>query len=124
LALLLAIVGAAAASTPGSIAEAEIAALLAYVSTSGCDFYRNGTWHDAGAARVHLEKKQNYLVNRSLVASAEDFIDRAATASSLSGETYLVRCAHADPMPSGDWLHAELRRLRAGRAAQGRTTGP
>src|SRR4029453_19231433 len=53
----------------------------------------NGSWYDAREARAHVEKKMNYLASRSLIGSAEDFIDRAATASSVSGDEYLVRCA-------------------------------
>jgi hypothetical protein len=112
--LFLALAGTlAGAAPPSASTQAEIAHLLSYLETSRCEFYRNGTWYDARDARAHLEKKKNYLVNRSLIGSAEDFIDRAATASSVSGEKYQVRCRPSPAVPSGEWLRAELKRYRA-----------
>ena len=108
---------ALAAAAPGATTAAEVSHLLTYLESSGCDFYRNGTWHSAKEARAHLEKKYTYLVNRSLVASTEDFIDRAASVSSMSGQTYLVRCPSAQPVPSSVWLRAELDHFRSSRAA-------
>ncbi|EOZ0481116.1 DUF5329 family protein [Pseudomonas aeruginosa] len=49
--------------------------------------------------------------SKDLVASSEDFIERAATQSSLSGKPYQVRCA-GQTRNSADWLNQELRRLR------------
>jgi hypothetical protein len=47
------------------------------------------------------------------VASAEQFIERAATRSSVSGEAYWVRCGSAPPQLSAVWLGAQLQALRA-----------
>jgi len=108
------LVGSAAwAAPPGPATRAEIAHLLTYLGNSGCAFYRNGSWHSAAQARTHLEKKRDYLLKRSLVGSTEDFIDRAATASSVTGEKYQVRCAPAQPVASSEWLRAELLRYRS-----------
>jgi hypothetical protein len=120
LASLLSIGAAAIAEEPGPAARGEIAHLLSYLESSGCQFYRNGSWHDAGDARAHLEKKKDHLLNHSLIGSAEDFIDRAATSSSVSGQAYRVRCAPAGPVASSTWLRAELERFRARQAAPGR----
>jgi hypothetical protein len=124
LVFLVSIGTVAGAVTPSTTTQAEIAHLLSYLETSRCEFYRNGAWHDSAEARAHLEKKMSYLVKRSLIGTAEDFIDRAATASSVSGEKYLVRCRPSPAVPSGEWLRAELARLRAARSQQGRTAGP
>jgi len=113
LAILLSIGATADAGTPGRATQAEIAHLLSHLESSGCQFYRNGSWYDARQARAHLEKKMNYLARRSLIDRAEDFIERAATASSLSGDQYLVRCASDRPIASSAWLRAELERFRA-----------
>ena len=75
------------------------------------------------AARAHLEKK-NYLVNRTLVESAADFIEKAATASSVSGEKYQVRCRPNPSAPTGEWLRAELERFRAARVQQRKIARP
>jgi hypothetical protein len=117
LVFLLSIGAVAGAATPSANTQAEIAHLLSYLEASRCEFYRNGTWHDSRAARAHLEKKKNYLVNRSMIGSAEDFIRMAGTASSVSGEKYQVRCRPSPAVPSGEWLRAELERFRAARAA-------
>jgi hypothetical protein len=121
---LLAISSLAGAATPSANAQAEIAHLLSYLETSRCEFYRNGSWHDPQEARAHLEKKKNYLMKRSLIGSAEDFIEKAATASSVSGEKYQVRCRPNPAVPSGEWLRAELERFRAARAQPGKTARP
>jgi hypothetical protein len=110
----------AGADAPGATTQAEVAHLLSYLESSGCDFYRNGTWHSAKEARAHLERKYTYLVNRSMVSSAEEFIERAATSSSMSGQPYLVRCAAGQSVPSGVWLRAELERFRSSRKGPAR----
>lgn len=106
---------AAVAAVPSANARVEIAHLLTYLETSRCDFYRNGSWHDSKEARAHLEKKKNYLMKRAVIGTAEDFVDMAATASSVSGEKYQVRCRPSPAVPSGEWLRAELARFRAAR---------
>ena len=92
-------------------ASKEVSHLVSYLSSSGCQFYRNGTWHDAAAARAHLEKKYNYLLEKDLVKTAEDFIRLGATESSLSHEPYKVRCGEQE-QSSQAWLNAELLRYR------------
>ncbi|QAY94271.1 hypothetical protein CUN63_26435 [Pseudomonas sp. ACM7] len=59
----------------------------------------------------HLEKKLNYLVGKNMVSSAEDFIDLAATKSSMSGRAYEVRCPRG-VQPASTWLKTELQRQR------------
>ncbi|AJO79033.1 MULTISPECIES: DUF5329 domain-containing protein [Pseudomonas] len=106
-----------AAATSGAHAQTspqaakEIKGLLDFVSHSDCRFVRNGTEYPALQARAHLEKKLNYLEGKDKVSSAEDFIELAATRSSMSGEAYEVRCP-AGAQPAGDWLKAELQRQR------------
>jgi hypothetical protein len=107
--------GLVAAATPSGTTTSEISHLLSYLGSSSCEFYRNGTWHTAMEAREHLDMKNNYLMNRSLIGSAEDFIDKAASASSISAEKYMVRCPPDEPIPSGEWLRSELARFRASR---------
>ncbi|HMA57269.1 MAG TPA: DUF5329 domain-containing protein, partial [Pseudolabrys sp.] len=72
--------------------QMEVNFLLGYVEGSGCAFYRNGTWHDSRTAQAHLRDKYKYLAARNLITTTEDFIERAATESSLSGQAYAVRC--------------------------------
>ena len=111
-ALLLALALAAplaAAAEP----EAEIAALIEALGSSGCEFQRNGRWHDAARAQAHLQRKYDWLRKRGLADTAELFIERAATRSSTSGQAYRVRCPGRPDTTSGAWFEARLRQLRA-----------
>lgn len=103
---------ALAHAQPPTNVQVEVNFLLGYVEGSGCEFYRNGTWHDSRAAQMHLRDKYNYLAASNLVNSTELFIDRAATESSLSGQAYQVRCKGSAPMASNKWLRDELARFR------------
>lgn len=89
----------------------EIRGLLEFVEKSDCTFIRNGAEYSGPQARAHLEQKLNYLESKNRVKSAEDFIDLAATKSSMSGRAYEVRCS-AGTEPAGMWLHKELQRQR------------
>lgn len=109
---------AASATPPSPAAHAEIEHLLSYLERSNCEFYRNGNWYRAAAARSHIEKKYTYLLNKGQVANAEQFIERAASESSVSSKPYVVRCADATPIASSQWFTEELRRHRAAQAAQ------
>jgi hypothetical protein len=100
-----------AAPPPG--AQAEVDALLASIEASGCLFFRNGVWHDAKAATEHLRGKYRYLIARGMIVTTEDFIDQAATKSSLSGQPYQVQCGDSTAVTSSQWLHDRLARLRS-----------
>jgi hypothetical protein len=100
------------AAAPRSV-RAEIDSLLASIEVSGCTFYRNGTWHDSKAAAVHLRDKYDYLTQRDLIDTTEDFIERAATKSSLSGQAYEVKCGALAAVTSSRWLHDKLAHLRS-----------
>lgn len=92
--------------------QIEVNFLLGYVEGSGCEFYRNGTWSDSKAAQAHLRDKYKYLMARNLINSTEDFIERAATESSFTGQPYQVRCNGGAIVPSNQWLRYELVRFR------------
>jgi hypothetical protein len=92
--------------------QAEIDHLFDYIAKSSCQFNRNGSWHDMGAAKAHVNTKYEYLKERGKIDSAESFIDNAASKSSFSGKNYLVQCPGAEAVPSAAWLKAELARFR------------
>jgi hypothetical protein len=89
--------------------EEEITHLLSYIEQSGCLFIRNGQEHNSVDGLDHIRKKYDYVKKR--VKRAEDFIEYAASKSSLSGKLYLVRCGEEE-IPTADWLSAELSRFR------------
>ena len=105
-------------ATPGRAAlprsvQAEVDSLLASVEASRCSFYRNGNWYDSKAAVAHLRDKYDYLVAHDLIATTEDFIERAATKSSLSGQPYEVKCGASAAVTSSQWLYGQLALLRS-----------
>src|SRR5689334_12851455 len=81
-------------------AQGEIDHLLGYIAHSDCRFERNGSWHGMGEARDHVATKLDYLRKHGEVDSAESFIDKAASRSSLSGSDYRVQCPGAAAVPS------------------------
>jgi len=97
---------------PPETARSEITHLFNYVEMSGCQFYRNDSWHSAREARAHLETKYRYLLKRGLMNTAEDFIERAASKSTVSGRPYQIRCDHNTPVAAAEWFTAELLRYR------------
>ena len=92
--------------------EKEILHLFEYLESSNCEFNRNGFWYTPSDAKKHIEKKYRYLIKRGLIKSTEQFIDRAASRSSMSGKPYLVRCGGSKPVPSSTWFTVELKRIR------------
>jgi hypothetical protein len=111
--LLTLSIASAQAAEPAAPVRSEIEGLLTMLGTSQCQFYRNGSWHDGHAAESHLRMKYEYLSQRGTLASAEEFIDDAATKSSLSGETYAVKCGSDPEQPSATWLKSKLQQWRA-----------
>jgi hypothetical protein len=93
--------------------QKEITQLLDRIEASNCSFGRNGSWHPPAEARKHLQMKMDYMVKRNMLGSTEEFISKAATASSVSGQAYQIRCGNDAPMTSATWLIAELKRIRA-----------
>jgi hypothetical protein len=113
--LLTGIVATVAAAAPlSSTARAEIEGLMSRLETSGCEFNRNGTWYTATEAASHLQRKAKYLEDRGMVESADQFIERAASGSSVTGQPYLVKCGGGSPVTSGEWLLLQLQGMRSG----------
>lgn len=102
---------AESADTPTHI---EINSLLDRLQSSGCRFNRNGSWHTAPEAKAHLLGKLEYLEKRGSLQSSEQFIDLAASKSSVSGRPYQVMCGNTAPVESKAWLTKELQEMRAG----------
>ena len=88
----------------------EVQHLLDYLKNSGCVMERNGSKHDAREAVEHIKKKYDYY--KDDIKTTEDFIDRSANRSSLSGRTYKVLCHGEEARSTADWLKEELERYR------------
>lgn len=81
----------------------------------GCQFYRNGSWHSGTEAQAHLRRKLEHIEDKNRVRTTEDFINRAASASSSSGEPYRVRCGASPAVESKVWLQDQLKAIRRSR---------
>ena len=99
LALLLAI---APALVRADEAATEINFLLAAIGQSKCVFIRNGKEYDAKDAEAHLRMK--YSRGKRYAPTAEKFIERLASKSSMSRKPYYIECPGDEAMPTGDWL--------------------
>ncbi len=93
--------------------QAEIQYLLDFVEISGCEFYRNGSWYHSQQAREHLQAKLEYLSARKRIHTAEDFIQLAASKSSMSGKPYEIRCGKCTASAASSWLAGVLSRYRS-----------
>ncbi|MEO6519496.1 MAG: DUF5329 domain-containing protein [Pseudoxanthomonas sp.] len=111
LGLATALLSPTAGAAPSLKAKAEIATLIELLGQSGCEFQRNGSWYGAAQARAHLQRKYDYLLKKDQVDNAEQFIERAASRSSVSGRVYRVRCGKVE-QASAAWFLGKLQRLR------------
>jgi hypothetical protein len=113
LGLVFALSSPAADSAPPAIVHTEISYLLVFIEQSGCRFYRNGSWYDSKEAQAHLRDKYAYLAAKGFINSAEEFIEQAATKSSLSGKAYAIKCGNGPVMTTNQWLREALVRYRS-----------
>jgi hypothetical protein len=112
LAMLMAATAGSASAAPSEAARREIGALIGALDGSSCRFQRNGSWHDAAEARAHLQRKYDYLLKKDKVDTAEQFIERAASQSSISGKAYRIACPGQPEQTAAAWFGARLLALR------------
>ena len=84
----------------------EIEYLLTTIGDSGCAFVRNGSRHSASEAEDHLRMK--YRRGKRYAPTADTFIERLASKSSISKEPYFIACPGETREPSGEWLSRKL----------------
>jgi hypothetical protein len=102
-----------AQAAPPASAVDEVNYLLGFIGRSGCKFFRNGSWYDSHRAQSHLRDKYNYLAARDRIKTADDFIEQAATRSSMSGIEYQIQCEAGPAVPSNRWLRTALLEYRS-----------
>jgi len=90
----------------------EIDHLLGAIGKSECIFIRNGTRHSAEKAEEHLRMK--YKRGRRYATSAEAFIERLASKSSMTRKLYMMECPGVEAEPAGEWLMRHLDEFRRG----------
>jgi hypothetical protein len=80
-------------------------------------FMRNGKEHDADDAAKHMQAKFDHFKDE--IATAEDFIDRCASRSEMTGKAYQVKMPNGSLKDAKEFLNAELRTLRKGAGKPG-----
>ena len=103
--------GEAEHSEGDPLSEAEkIERLIERVARlDGAVFIRNGETHDAAAAAEHMHRKWEWKDDE--IQTARDFIDKAASRSSLTGSPYRVRFKDGREVSSRAFLLSELERI-------------
>ena len=91
--------------------DASIQFLLTRVSQSGYVFIRNGKEHNSRDAAKHMRRKYEHFVDE--IETPEQFIERAATKSMITGRRYRIRLTDGTEMDTSDWLLEELASLRS-----------
>lgn len=107
--LMVALLGLTPAVAADSSSEIEY--LLSAIGSSECTFIRNGKRHTAVKAEAHLRMK--YERGRRYATSAETFIERLASKSSMTRKTYMIECPGSETEPTGEWLTKRLQLLRS-----------
>jgi hypothetical protein len=97
-------------SEPKPMSETEkIEALIKHVEgLTEAKFVRNGREYDAKTAAKFLKAKWDS--KKDEIKTAQDFIEKAASASSTSGKPYLIRKDGKD-IKSSEYLMAQLKKL-------------
>ena len=90
--------------------KAEIDELITFVQTSDVRFIRNGQEYSAADGAQHLRDKLGRAGDR--VRTTDDFIQRIASTSYMSGKPYLVKIADGRTQPTRDRLRTHLAKAR------------
>lgn len=98
-------------ATPLAQDEKIIQCLIGYIRDSKLIFIRNGQEHDSVSGADHISSKYAQLKNG--ISSPEDFIDRAASKSMMSGQPYLVKFPDGSLQEVSNLLRVELKRCKA-----------
>ncbi|SDI88759.1 DUF5329 family protein [Variovorax sp. OV700] len=113
LALLLGAAAALAQATPSVSEQKLIDTLILRVSNmKTMTFMRNGDEHNAADAAKHMQAKFDHFKDE--IVTAEDFIDRCASRSEMTGKPYQVKMPNGAVRDAKEFLNAELRTLRKG----------
>ncbi len=109
-AVLFIAIGHCPAAEPTPAEKAKIEALIASVEgLADAKFIRNGSTYDAKTAAKFLRGK--WSSNSDEIATAADFIAKAATGSSTSGKPYLIRQKDGSETKCAEYLAAQLKKL-------------
>ena len=83
--------------------------ILAIQNLKSAQFNRNGTLYDAETASKHLKMKWNKAGNS--IKTAEDFIDKIASKSSMTGTEYKIVYDNGKEITTKKFLYDKLKKL-------------
>lgn len=83
--------------------------ILAIQNLKSAQFNRNGTLYDAETASKHLKMKWNKAGNS--IKTAEDFIDKIASKSSMTGTEYKIVYDNGKEITTKKFLYDKLKNL-------------
>ena len=113
-ALLTLLLGASALlaqAAPSAAEEKLIDTLILRVSKmDAMIFLRNGNEYNSADAAKHMQAKYDYF--KKELVTAEDFIDRCASRSEMTGQAYKVKLTNGAVRDANEFLNSELRALR------------
>jgi ribonuclease HI len=99
-------------SAQATNAKMEIDALIDGLSKLDAQFIRNGESHSAREAAEHLRRKLKRAGITPEQLTAELFIEKLATGSSMTGEPYQIEWPDGHREAAADYLRGELHKLR------------
>ena len=95
---------------PRKLTETQkIESLIAFIAKQEGVFLRNGGEYTPGQAAEHLRMK--WKKGGTAINTAEMFIEKLATTSSVSGKPYQIRLKNGQTVNLAPMLRAELKRL-------------
>lgn len=95
---------------PKKLTETQkIESLIAFIAKQEGVFLRNGGEYTPGQAAEHLRMK--WKKGGSTIKTAEIFIEKLASTSSVSGKPYQIRLKNGQTVNLAPLLRAELKRL-------------
>jgi len=100
-------------AAPDSKSKLEIDHLLAYIKNSDVVFIRNGKEYPVADGLKHIQKKFNHFNDK--IITSEDFIEKSATKSEISGSAYFVKFKDNSKIECSKWLLTELKKYRENR---------
>jgi len=109
---ITALLAAHAAPSRPDLPRTKSRPCLPAMEKSGCEFYRNGSWHTATDGRAHLARKLAEVEKRHPPRAPMNSSRWSPRASSISGEPYRVRCPGVAPIASAVWFRQTLERSR------------
>jgi len=97
---------ASLASAEETVMDKEVDYLINAITQSQAVFIRNGTEHSSSEAADHLRMK--YKRGKKYLSSAEDFIEKVATKSSITKKPYWIIEPGQAKQESAVWLSKKL----------------